>query len=223
MSIITKDQIIIEKYFSGLFTPNSKLFTDNNKWVVSDGVLKHLSREKARPVLIPGAPFVNIEIPGNNVFFCQLRVNGLSYSDSGEVPFGKFCEDAKNIAEIYQKIINDTFFNKMGIVFYFRINTEDPIKFMGNFMKVNISGDNLQSDFHINFQEKGENNLLYNFNINLAGSKNQKVVMGAFDINTRDTSPGNEVMTLEQMKYVYEYAYEYFFNENKFIKIINNK
>lgn len=221
MTEITKNEIAVEKYFAGLFTAPSRLFTDNNKWLIINNILKIINKSNATPILLPGAPFANIQILGNPSFSCQVRPDGFSYSDSVEIPFGKFCEDAKNIGEVYKQELKDTFFKKIGLVIFFRLNIDKPTEYLSNFLKLNTSDKIVQSDFHINFK-RNEQGVLYNFNINLLADDNLKIVRGSFDVNTADPIKGTEVMVLDQLQPLYDYAYSYFQDEGRFIKFLNN-
>lgn len=219
---ITKDKITIEKYFAGLFTSESRLFTDNNKWLILSNTLKIINKNNATPILFPGVPFANIQIPGNNVFSCQIRHDGFSYSDGAEIPFGKFCEDVKNIGEVYKQELKDVFFKKIGLVISFRLNVDKPTEYLKNFLRLNTQDRIVQTDFHINYK-KEEQGVLYNFNINLLADDNLKIVRGSFDVNTVDSMKGTEIMVLDQVKPIYEYAYSYFYDEDEFIKFLNNR
>jgi hypothetical protein len=219
---ITKDIITVEKYFAGLFTAESKLFTDNNKWLIISNILKIINRQNATPMLLPGAPFANIQIPGNNAFSCQIRHDGFSYSDSAEVPFGKFCEDIKNIGETYIQELKDVFLKRIGLVIFFRINVDAPTEYLKKFLQLNSKDKITQSDFHINYK-KEEQGVLYNFNINLLADDNLKIVRGSLDVNTTDAMKGTEIMVLNQVKQIYDYAYSYFYDSEKFVKFLNNR
>jgi hypothetical protein len=222
MTEITKDKITVEKYFAGLFTSESRLFTDNSKWLILSSILKIINKTNSTPILFPGAPFANIQIPGNNAFSCQIRFDGFSYSDGVEIPFGKFCEDVKSIGEIYKQELKDVFLKKIGLVISFRLDVDKPTEYLKNFLKLNTQDRITQSDFHINYK-KEEQGILYNFNISLLADDNSKIVRGSFDVNSADPMKGAEIMVLDQVKSIYEYAYSYFYDENKFIKFLNNR
>jgi|GEM_PF-6329183 len=222
MPEITKNEVEIVRFFSGVFAAPTRLFTDNNKWLIINAILKIFNKSNATPILLPAAPFANIQIPGNSAFSCQIRPDGFSYSDSVEIPFGKFCEDVKNIGEIYKQELKDTFFKKIGLVIFFRLKIDKPTEYLSNFLQLRMNDKIIQSDFHINFK-KNEEGVLYNFNINLLADDNLKIVRGSLDVNSTDPIKGTEVMVLEQVRSLYNYAYSYFHDEGKFIKFLNNR
>ncbi|MDD5417075.1 MAG: hypothetical protein PHU12_03830, partial [Candidatus Aenigmarchaeota archaeon] len=103
-----------------------------------------------------------------------------------------------------------------------RLNVDKPTEYLKNFLRLNTQDKIVQTDFHINYK-KEEQGVLYNFNINLLADDNLKIVRGSFDVNTVDPMKGAEIMVLDQIKPIYEYAYSYFYGEDKFIKFLNNR
>lgn len=222
MEAISSENILLDKYFAGLFCSPSTFFSDNKRWNIINTIMQYINKKDASPVLFPGAPFADIKAPSDAAFSCQVRNDGLSYSVNPDVPFGKFCEEVQHMGKLYKSEFKDIFFNKIGVVIYFRLKVTDPIEYLKKFLKVPKVNNIRQSQVHINYEEI-QNDIKYNFNINLMANGLNKTMKGSLDVNTKTTPKGIEFMSLDQITTIYTYVYDYFKDQNKFIKFLNNE